>query len=449
MEASTGKWAAVSQAAESIACQCVCALFFWCVCLAWSSRADAAELKSRGELRSETRFFVRDDNEPLTEEINSSIAARLELSTRYQKLRFKARGFARYDPTDVERSAVFAEDAYAEFRWGRFRIRAGALLLNWTATEAFHPADIINSRYLDSNLENAEKLGEPMVATRFKFEGGNVEFFFMPFFLSPILPSPFSRLSFGPPGVALDSVLALERGGEFLSDRELTPQFGARVQKTIGDADVSMHVVSHIDRTTPLLFVQSDGVPALVYQPVVQYGGTYQHILGALIAKVEASYRRFYRPSGGRTDRGVLPDRPNYSQLAVGFEYGMPHASGGESTLLFEGQSVLGVEGEGFLGLPDVAGLELPLFQRDVLTGYRYAANDVAGRELLLTVIVDAEDPKQILVNGTYSQRMGETFGLKTGFRFIRIPSDGEGPPLGFAALDKDHQVFIELSKYF
>lgn len=415
-----------------------------------SGRAEAIDIKSKGEIRSETRNFLFIDNEPLTVDTNSAIATRLELSTRYKRIRVNARAFARFDPTDLDRSAVFAEDAYIEYRKKKFRLRVGALLLNWTATEAFHPADIINSRYLDSNVENAEKRGEPMVAMRYKFLDGNVELFYMPLFQSPILPSAFSRLSFGPPGVDLDNVLALQRGGRFLADNEFTYQFGGRVQQTIGDADVSVHVVSHIDRSTPLLFIQNDGTPALVYQPVVQYGGTYQHIFGSLIAKVEAAYRQFYRPPNGETDRGVLAERPDYGQVAVGFEYGLPHDTGAESTLLFEGQTVLGVEGESFFDVPEGdIGLALPLFQRDVLFGYRYAANDIAGREVLITGIIDVENPEQFLVNFSFSRRMGETFGLKTGLRIIRVPPEGDGPPVGFAALNNEHQAYVEISKYF
>ncbi|MEO1173623.1 MAG: hypothetical protein AAFX94_16475, partial [Myxococcota bacterium] len=217
-----------------------------------------------------------------------------------------------------------------------------------------------------------------------------------------------------------------------------------------GDADVSVHVVSHIDRTTPLLFTQTDGTQALVYQPVVQYGGTYQQIFGPFIAKLEAAYRQFYRPPGGLTDRGVLPDRPDYGQVAVGFEYGIPHDEGDESSLIVEGQTVLGVEGESFFGVPEGdIGLALPLFQRDVLFGYRYSANDVAGREVLITGIIDAEDPEQFLINFSFKRRMGETFGLRTGLRIVRVPPEGDGPPVGFSALNNEHQVFLEVSKYF
>ncbi|MEO0813769.1 MAG: hypothetical protein AAFY60_12960, partial [Myxococcota bacterium] len=260
----------------------------------------------------------------------------------------------------------------------------------------------------------------------------------------------FSRQSFGPPGVPVDNVIAIERGGQALNDWELTYQMGGRVQQTIGDADISLHVISHIDRTTPSLLFLEDGSPAIAYQPVIQYGGTYTQLFGGLITKVEAAYRQFYRPPGGRTSIGILPDRPDYGQVALGFEYGFPRSDGGEGTLIMEVQSVLAVEGEGAFGLPSGdTGLALPLFQRDALIGYRWALNDAASQELLVTAIVDLVDADQFLISGTYSRRLGESFGLKTGLRIIQIPPGGDGPPVGFAALNGEHQVFVEVSKYF
>ncbi|MEM6731708.1 MAG: hypothetical protein AAF658_09135, partial [Myxococcota bacterium] len=285
-----------------------------------SASAFDLKVKSKGEIRSETRYFLIDDDDPLTVDVNSAIAGRLELKTKIKKFKVVARGFARYDPTDLDRSAVFAEDAYVEYKQGKFRLRIGALLQNWTATEAFHPADIINARYLDSNIENQEKRGEPTIAVRYKFLDGNVELYYMPFFVEPIFPSAFSRQSFAPPGVAVDQVIAIQRGGNRVNDWEFTYQMGGRIQQTIGDADVSIHVISHIDRSTPLLVALEDGSPAVAYQPVIQYGGTYTQLFGGLITKVEAAYRQFYEPPGGRTEVGILPERPDFGQVAVGFE---------------------------------------------------------------------------------------------------------------------------------
>ena len=213
---------------------------------------------------------------------------------------------------------------------------------------------------------------------------------------------------------------------------------------------MSLHVVSHVDRTSPQVLILPDGTPAAVFQPVIQYGGTYAHVIESLIAKLEFAYRHYHRPNGGVTSEGVIADRPNYGLLALGFEYLLPHESGSDSTVLVEGQTVFGVDGEGAFGTPsgDV-GLTLPLFQRDLLVGYRYAFNDEKGREILLTFIIDVEDPEEFMANARYSQRLGETFGMVAGLRIIRVPAEGPGPAVGFSALNDDHQIYFNLTRYF
>lgn len=420
--------------------------------IAGSAQAAKFKLKSRGEIGSETRFFLREDNEPLTEDANSALVGRLRVDAKYGDFRMVARGFARYDPTDLNRSAAFPEDLYVEWKENPVRIRVGAQMMNWSATEAFHPADIINSRYLDSNIENSEKRGEFMAAARLKFLAGNVELYYMPFFTEPIFPSANSRLSFGPPGFALNNVVALERGGQFLADWEATYQMGGRVQQTIGDADVSLHVISHIDRSAPqVVFFAPTAPPALVFQPVIQYGGTYQHVIDEWVVKFEGAYRQFYRPPGGLTERGFLPPRPDFGQVAGGVEYNIYHEAGYQSTLIVEGQSIFAVESEDFFDIPERLDLTLPLFQRDILVGFRHARNDIPGQEVLLTAIVDTQKPEQFIINMNYSRRLSETFGLKTGARVIRVPpqENAAGPAVGFAALNDDHQVYLNLTRYF
>ena len=77
--------------------------------------------------------------------------------------------------------------------------------------------------------------------------------------------------------------------------------------------------------------------------------------------------------------------KPNHGRLALGLEYGTSLASGAESTLILEGQTILGTT--------RAEALELDLFQGDILLGYRYAFNDVDSKALLVSVILDVEDP--------------------------------------------------------
>src|SRR5690606_16742487 len=101
-----------------------------------------------------------DDEDSNTRDSGASVAARIDARYRGETINGRARVFGRADQVDPSRSQAIVEEAWAGWDSGDLQLRLGAQLLNWTATEAFHPADIVNSRNLDSNLENFEKIGE-------------------------------------------------------------------------------------------------------------------------------------------------------------------------------------------------------------------------------------------------------------------------------------------------
>ena len=119
-------------------------------------------------------------------------------TTKSKPFRERLRLYGRLDREDRERTILVLEEAWVEWKAKPFRVRAGFDLLNWTATEAFHPSDILNSRNLDSSIQNYDKLGEPMVSLSYKGTIGVLTAYFLPTVINPILPSPNSRLSFSP-----------------------------------------------------------------------------------------------------------------------------------------------------------------------------------------------------------------------------------------------------------
>jgi hypothetical protein len=406
------------------------------VALAASTASADLELKSKGELGLETRAFVNDGD---GDDYNVAMVGRLTIDAKLKPFKAKIRGFARHEGIDRERSAFFPEEVWVEYKKNPLRIRVGFQMLNWTATEAFHPADIINSRYFDGNVQSPEKRGELMASVRYKFEGGNVEGYFMPLFSKPILPSSSSRFRFSPLGVKLGDTLVIDESGE-LTDDQWHPQWALRAQQTFGKIDVAVHAVQHIDRSLPLvLFNQQTGRPDIVFQHLTQVGGTYSQVFGPVIAKLEVGYRRFTDFDGPPLTAMFIPDR-DHTLVAAGLEWGFGHDSGGESTLLLEGQSAFGLDDE-------VAGLLL--FQRDLLAGYRFDANDEVGTTFTGSVIVDAEDPEQFFANLEYGRRLGETWTIAAGLRLIRFPPEDPDNPVGPEFLDGANYVYSNLTRFF
>ncbi|MCP5047438.1 MAG: hypothetical protein GY940_09725 [bacterium] len=402
----------------------------------------AGTLKYKGELAFESRLFQNDHLEE-TRDGNLALFGRIEMSYRSGAFRSGLRLFGRLDTADGERSLIGIEEAWVGFRKSGWDIKLGAQMLNWSAAEAFHPADMINSRILDSDIESREKLGEVMLSVKKKFSGGSVTVFVMPRYESPKFPSPESRLSFLPAGLEVGDAFWLETDGN-ISDNRYGLQFGARFSKTLGASDMTLHYIQHQDRSQPVVLLDaSAGELRPVYFPVRDMGGTFLRVMGAWILKIEYSYRDFINPDEP-VDTGFAGvfrlEQPDHHQFAMGLEYGWSFKNGGEGTVIIEGQGLLGVNKE--------TRARLHPFQRDVLIGYRHAWNDVLSRELLITSIFDIERKREFLFNVSYRQRLSDTWGIRLGFRLVDAPVK-QALPVGLEALHKSNQVFMTLTRYF
>ncbi|MCP4215997.1 MAG: hypothetical protein GY765_15190 [bacterium] len=399
-------------------------------------------LKSKGEIALENRLFQKDDAD-LTKDGNMAVFARLQGNYKTGPFRVGMRVFGRVDKADSGRSLFGVEEAWVGFRKSGWDIRAGARMLNWSATEAFHPADMINSRNLDSDIENWEKLGELMLSVKRRVASGSVTLFVMPRYEAPEFASEKSRLSFLPAGLEVGKALWLESDGEISSD-VYGLQWGARVTQSIGPSDISLHYIQHQDRNQPVMLPGENGAQVVpVYLPVRDIGATYLQVLGGWIFKLELNYRDFDNPSNPvyTTFAGpVTINREDHGQVALGVEYGWAYKGGSEATVIVEGQGLFGVN-------KDERAILHP-FQRDMLVGYRHAWNDVMSRELLVTTIFDVEGNNEFMLNASYKQRLNDTWGLRLGFRLVNAPIK-DRMPIGLEALHKTNQVYFTLTKYF
>jgi len=391
----------------------------------------AGEWESKGEITVESRVFSDDDREE-TQDAGLGLFSRLEAGYEYGPLRLHVRGFARVDREDDSRDLAAIEEAWLDYKQGAWQVRLGFELLNWTATEAFHPADIINSRNLDSNIENPEKLGELMLSVRRKINNGGLTLYYMPRFEPPVLAEPSSRLSFVPAGLTLGDARAVDRDGRFAADHWVD-QWGLHFTQTVGDVDFGFFYLEHLDRQQPQFEITQAGEFRPVYSFVKDTGLTYLHILGDWIFKLEAAHKDF-------SARETGPSRADHGQVAFGLDYGWANSDGSETTVIFEGQGLFGVD--------EAERAALGVFQRDLLLGCRHAWNDAAGRELLVTAIADVERSHEYLLNLSYRQRLSDTWSIHTGLRLIDAPA--KGPiPRGLEGLDESNQVFLNFSRYF
>jgi hypothetical protein len=408
----------------------------------------AQGLKIQGEARIESRAF-RSDNASETDEASETIDTNLALFGRFDA-RFRQNGWAsalrivgRLDFVDEDRSLVFDEEAWVGYRRGNAEFRVGSRMLNWSATEAFHPADIMNSRNIDSDIERPEKLGEPMVSFDYRFSGGTLTAFLMPYRRAPEFPSPASRMNPAPPGWGFDDPIWVESDGS-ASRSAWSRQGGVRITKNLGPADVALHAVSHQDRFQPVLVARPERSALIpIFLPVLDTGATYLHVIDAWVVKAEFNHRNFDSPDHPvEIAAGNLVDvsRADHSQLALGIEWGWSLASGADATVFGEAQTILGVD--------RATRAELSIFQRDVLIGYRHSFNDEKGREFYATLIFDVERSRELLFNLRYRQRLSNTWAIEAGVRVFDAPTKN-AIPQGLEFYGQSSHFLINLSRFF
>jgi hypothetical protein len=394
-----------------------------------------ASARVRGEIGFESRWF-EGDGIGRTADFNLGPYSRLELKTRRGPARALGRVFARHGFFEPGRTVVVLEELWAGWRGGGWKFRAGAQLFNWTATEAFHPADILNSRNFDSNVESAEKIGEPSLRASRAIGPGVLEAFFFPVRMSPRLPGGASRLSLTGSEVG-DALWVSDTGA--LSRSDLEAQGGLRAAATTGSADWAVHLVRHRDRSQPVSAVDPRNLrPTPVYLPVTQFGGTYQQAFGPSLLKLEFAWRDFDNPAGS-TRLGTI-SREDHGQIAAGLELGWDSPSGWESAVVLEGQRLFGVDRATRAGLH--------LFQNDFLIGLRHAFNDAQSRELFASFLFDAERRAEYLWSFRYSQRVLDAWSVAAGARIIQAPQKAAAAS-GLEVLRAADQIHLTFARHF
>lgn len=426
----------------------------------------------QGEVTFEFRRFDNDNNR-FTEETGVALFTRVE--TRYNDQKYQAvlRGYGRVDRKDKDRSLFVLEDGYVASyldQYKEYRLLVGYKIFNWTATEAFHPADQINSRNLDGELENLEKKGELTVELEMPLLDGFFKLFYWPRFEPPTIPSSTSRLGTGIEDLIVTKPVVVD-GTDSDSNDHWVHQFGLRATQTWGSFDGSFHIIHHINRNFPLTgsgdygdlsftipFVgtfdvftsfTSDFTP--FFYRSTQVGGTGQLATGSLLSKLEFAYRAFEKdfavldlyeaPADSLTsfDQSALMRPSDHLDVALGFEYSIFHGTG-DSTIFLEGTTLFGPSSE--------ERVRMTIFQSDIFIGYRYAFNDVMGSEIFASTIFDTERSHERIYSASFTRRISDVWKYKFGLRVYDAPRDGQ-IPRGLEQIGRGDYGYFNLTRYF
>lgn len=400
-----------------------------------------AESTSSGDVSFEYRFF-EDDQKSNTKDINLAIAGRVLTNYSDGNFEFQLSFFGRGDQKQKSRSLVLLEDLYVSYYLEKLKFTAGYKKYNWSATEAFHPADMINSKNYDSSWESLEKKGELVLEVQRELGEGALTALFFPRFEYPVIPDSNSRLGFG---VDLRQAQIVTEDGT-LSEDPWHLQYGLELTQTFGNADIAIHSLRHINRYLPQVgflstadLASNSTSPIPFYYWTNQFGLTYQHVIQDFIVKVEYAHRDF-------TEKEVVTSLTktsspkDHSDLALGLEYLYELENAHEINFFLETETILGLTKE--------QRRSLTYFQNDLFFGIRYAFNDLLAKEVFVSIIKDLELDNEQIINLNYSQRLNNDWKIKTGLRYIDAKQKGDTAK-GLEALDGDGHFSLTLSRYF
>ncbi len=393
-----------------------------------------ADIFYKGQIATELRVFKNDHNS-YTKDYGTALAPKFEVLHETQNWLSKVRFSGRHDFAETNRNILIPEDIYTGYNGEKWLIFAGYQILNWSATEAFHPADVINARNFDSNLENAEKIGELMLQTTYLLNSGSLNFYLLPRIQGPNLPDNNNRLSFFSPGLNVLKPKHLDSDGKEMNDK-WDLQWATRFEQSFDGIDLAFYTIQHQDRYNPIAAPSGTSIQ-LYTVPRFQYGITYQQAIDAFVLKLETATIDFDN-YGPLVAFGY--EAKDNTQIAFGLDYTYSHSSGTDSTFIFEAMSVID------LSKPNRAIANT--FQRDVLFGYRYAWNDILAKEFFISLIADLERGREYLFSTSYSQRLSDVWGIKGSYRYIDAPQK-EAIQRGLEILHKDHQVSLTTTRYF
>lgn len=381
----------------------------WAETVAWS-----------GALSLEPRVFVDD---PLFAEqpaagLSPSLVLAPELRYEWNRSgdRLTIAPYLRWDADDGERTHGDLREALWLHIEGPWTWRIGLGRVFWGVTESRHLVDIVNQTDFVEDIDEEDKLGQPMIGVeRWTPDAGSFGVFLLPGFRERTFPAGDARLR---GTFAIDADRAEYESGA--KDRRL--DWALRWSHAIGNWDLGLSAFYGTSRE-PRLLPELDGSMGAVliprYDVIAQLGIDFQHTKDAWLWKLEAI---------GRQGQGKT-----FGAVVAGVEY----------TLFNVGESAadLGLLVE---YLYDDRDEQAPptIYDDDWFAGFRLALNDTEGTAILGGAIVDS--------NGTFAiveaeRRLGNSWKFEAELRWF-IDVDARDPFLG--GFRHDSFITLRLARY-
>lgn len=345
--------------------------------------------------------------------------------------------FLRLDAHDDHRTHFDVRELNWFHTGGSWDLRVGVGKAFWGVVESRHLVNIINQNDGVEDIDEEDKLGQPMVNLNLSHDWGNLSLFILPGFRERTFPDREARLR---GGLFVDTDRALfvdpDRAEFESAAEEWHVDYAARWSHTIGDWDIG---VAHFwgtsreprliptptpPRQEPLFLVPR-------YDIINQTSVDLQVTKGSWLWKIEALTR------GGHGDR--------FGALVAGFEYTLyglfdtPADMGLLSEYLYDGRDPININRVE----PPVA--PVTIFDNDLFLGTRLALNDAQSTELLLGATVDLDTQASVfIIEG--SRRLGDAWRVEIeGRLFANVPDSD----IGLIGIEDDGYLQLRIARFF
>ncbi len=321
------------------------------------------------------------------------------------------------DARDDARRHADLREAYYAWSGSDWRVRVGLGRVFWGVTESRHLVDIINQTDLVENIDEEDKLGQPMVEVSTLQDFGEVRFYVLPGFRERTFPGPDGR--FRSP-----FVIDTDNAQYDSAAKNHRVDFAARYSNYFGDWDVGVSFFNGTSREPRFLPSATPGRLVPFYDVITQAGLDVQYTNDAWLWKFEGIFR------AGQSD--------NFGAIVAGLEYTFygVTTSGADLGMLVE-YLYDGRNSNPFLAPPT-------LTDNDFFLGSRYALNDIQDTQVLAGGIVDIDNGSTAALVEA-SRRFGENWIAEIEARiFLNVDSADL-----LASFADDDSLTLRVTRYF
>ena len=394
-----------------------------------NTAASAGEWDFGAEVAGEVRYFPNDGlfaGQLDHWQPSFTVQPDIRWESEDRKHQFVLTPFVRVDGRDGERTHLDLREAFYRYNSDSdWSLTVGAVKVFWGRTESRHLVDIINQTDAVEDVDEEDRLGQPMAQLTVIKDWGTLDLFVMSGFRTRTFPSVDGRPRFE---------LPVDPEGEIIlrDDNRGAIDLAGRYSHYIGAWDFGVSVFHGTSRE-PRFAIAADGQSLLtVYDKITQGSIDLQYTKDAWLWKLEALVRE------GQGD--------TFAAAVGGFEYTLYQIFGGNADLgllleyQYDGRDTNFVLEE----FGPALAAPVTFADNDVFAGARLALNDIQNTSFLAGGTVDTDD-QFIGMFMEAQRRLGENWTAELEARFFL---NAEPSNAAFPVRDDDF-ITARLTRYF